>query len=100
MWKPYLIGGAAATILGTVVALTGLGSLPAIATDGRPEATVPAEVSQPRKSAPSGIARAIGWSRPVSEASAGADGVCPMRKVWTDTKDGPRLKWRRICAVD
>lgn len=23
--------------------------------------------------------------------------VCPLRKVWVDTRRGPRLKWVRIC---
>ncbi|MFG1343634.1 hypothetical protein V5F59_01960 [Xanthobacter autotrophicus DSM 431] len=23
--------------------------------------------------------------------------ACPLRKVWTETDGGPRLKWRRAC---
>lgn len=29
---------------------------------------------------------------------AGDRGDCAMRKVWAETPDGLRLKWRRACA--
>lgn len=38
-----------------------------------------------------------GYWQPYVGISVAYEPGCPMRKVWTDTPDGPRLKWRRIC---
>lgn len=35
-----------------------------------------------------------------SVVPAGYAPDCPFRKVWLDTPEGPRLKWRRSCAAD
>ncbi|MFS8036929.1 hypothetical protein ACI7BZ_08190 [Xanthobacter sp. AM11] len=40
--------------------------------------------------------RGLWDSAAATPAAYGPD--CPLRKVWMDTPDGPRLKWRRTCA--
>lgn len=40
--------------------------------------------------------RGLWESAAATPAAYGPD--CPLRKVWMDTPDGPRLKWRRTCA--
>lgn len=38
-----------------------------------------------------------GYWRPYAGYAPVYGAVCPLRKVWVDTRKGPRLKWVRVC---